>query len=164
MFRRMNEGSSKTSTRKYDMSYIYIYIYIYTFGNRVAFLRCNFCNVIKYLKPLKKTIFTLANNPWWWPMKCSKALRLISVNSSSNSNLKPKHLLGILIELHRQNVSLSFIYIYIYIYIVGIIYWKWHPKMAFSFLFTFSCWWTRCHNWGWSQSRDCSKSLVPMCR
>ena len=46
---------------------------------------------------------TLANNPWWWPMKGPKALGTISVNTSTN--LKPKNLFGnfkgILIKLYR---------------------------------------------------------------
>ena len=60
-----------------------------------------------------KTLFTHASNPWWWPMKGPKALGTILVNSSTNSNLKARHLSirkpeGILIKLYRQNVSLLF--------------------------------------------------------
>ena len=45
-----------------------------------------------------KTLFTHANNPWWWPMKGLKALKTTLVNSSINSNLKPRHLSGNLKE------------------------------------------------------------------
>ena len=58
-------------------------------------------------------------------MKSPKALGIILINSSMNSNLKPRKLERILIKLYRQNVSLLFnqthththTYIYIYIYI-----------------------------------------------
>ena len=32
--------------------------------------------------------FTLANNSWWWSMKCLNVLGTILANSSTNSNLK----------------------------------------------------------------------------
>ena len=44
----------------------------------------------------KERINTLvhASNPWWRPMKGLKVLRTILVNSSTDSNLKPRHLSG----------------------------------------------------------------------
>ena len=45
-------------------------------------------------KNLTKTLSTQANNPWWWPMKCSKMLGTFLVNSSTNPNLKTRHLSG----------------------------------------------------------------------
>ena len=41
-----------------------------------------------------KSLFTHESNPWWWAMKGPKALGTILVYSSTNSNLKPKHLSG----------------------------------------------------------------------
>ena len=40
------------------------------------------------------TTLTYASNLWWLPMKGPKVLRTILVNSSTNFNLKPRHLLG----------------------------------------------------------------------
>ena len=53
-----------------------------------------------YKKPKKtfknslKTLFIHASNPWWRPMKGSKVFGTVLVNSSTNSNLKPRHLSG----------------------------------------------------------------------
>ena len=67
-----------------------------------------------------KTLFTHASNPWWWLMKGPKVLRTILVNSSTNSNLKQRHLSedtkGTLLNF-RDKVCLRYIFIYIYIYI-----------------------------------------------
>ena len=59
----------------------------------------NFLKSISFFLSLDKQkmyiyiyIYTHVNNPWWWPMKGPKALGTILVNSSSNSNLKPRHL------------------------------------------------------------------------
>ena len=42
----------------------------------------------------KTTHLTQASNPWWWPMKGPKVLGTILVNSSTNSNQKPRYLSG----------------------------------------------------------------------
>ena len=61
------------------------------------------CSLVKdNLTTIKKKINTLntevrntqANNLWLWPMKGPKALGTILVNSSTNSNQKPRHLTG----------------------------------------------------------------------
>ena len=54
----------------------------------------NFVMLWNKLKTLSKTFFIHASNPWWWPMKCLKALGTILVNLSANSNQKPRLLSG----------------------------------------------------------------------
>ena len=45
-----------------------------------------------FITVLKKTHLTQASNPWWWSMKGPKALWSILRNSSTDSNLKLRHL------------------------------------------------------------------------
>ena len=52
------------------------------------------CNVIKKNLKTSNTLYTCKKNPWWWPMKGSKAPGIILVNSSTDYNLKPSYLSG----------------------------------------------------------------------
>ena len=70
----------------------------------------------------KQTHLTQASNPWWWPMKDPKALGAILGNSSTNSNIKLRHLFKKIwkdLEYTIQPICLYYLmkHIYIYIYI-----------------------------------------------
>ena len=69
----------------------------------------NFKKLSKLFKKYKHTLHKQAN-PWWCPMKGTKALGTILRNSSTNSNLKLRHLSEkrILNKSYRQNLSLLF--------------------------------------------------------
>ena len=65
----------------------------------LSFIQLCICIVLLCYKNKKKkktfsTLFIHASNPWWWPIKGPKVLGTILVNSSTNFNLKPRHLSG----------------------------------------------------------------------
>ena len=60
-------------------------------------LRKSFCGCVSSWSERFRNLSSLfihASNFWWWPAKGSKALGTILVNSSTNSNLKSRHLSG----------------------------------------------------------------------
>ena len=69
---------------------------VFEIHQHLSFIQPCVCIVLLCYKNQKtfKTLFIHASNPWWWFMKGLKVLRTILVNSSTNSNLKLRHLSG----------------------------------------------------------------------